>query len=85
MEKEEGEVVGSEIESTALAETEFRLINPTEDGFLREIKWNRAELEILIKQKVAIYENLEDITDELLEGDDYKYDDPDEGNEGGEE
>lgn len=58
LEKEEGEVVGSEIESTALAETEFRLINPTEDGFLREIKWNRAELEILIKQKVAIYENL---------------------------
>ena len=39
------EVVGAEIENVAAAaqpeKMEFRLINPTEDGFLREIKWNK--------------------------------------------
>lgn len=58
LERVEGEVMGTEIVPAAPAEMEFRLINPTEDGFLREIKWNRAELEAAIKQKVAVYENV---------------------------
>lgn len=37
---------------------EFRLINPTEDGFLRVIKWNREELEAAVRQKIASYENV---------------------------
>lgn len=37
---------------------EFRLINPTEDGFLRTIKWNKDELEAAVKQKIASYENV---------------------------
>lgn len=57
-EKVEGEVVSTEIVPAAQAEMEFRLINPTEDGFLRKIQWNRTELEEAIKQKVAQYENV---------------------------
>lgn len=37
---------------------EFRLINPTEDGFLRVIKWNKEELEAAVKHKIAEYENV---------------------------
>lgn len=37
---------------------EFRLINPTEDGFLRVIKWNKEELEAAVRQKIASYENV---------------------------
>ena len=32
---------------------EFRLISPTEDGFLRVIKWNKEELEAAVRQKIA--------------------------------
>ena len=53
------EVVGAEIENVAAAaqpeKMEFRLINPTEDGFLREIKWNKEELEAAVRQKIAVY------------------------------
>ncbi len=37
---------------------EFRLISPTEDGFLRVIKWNKEELEAAVRQKIASYENV---------------------------
>ncbi len=37
---------------------EFRLINPTENGFLRAIKWNKEELEAAVKAKIAAYENV---------------------------
>ncbi len=37
---------------------EFRLINPTEGGFLREIKWNKEELEEAVRQKISEYENV---------------------------
>lgn len=37
---------------------EFRLISPTEDGFLRVIKWNKEELEGAVRQKIAIYKNV---------------------------
>ncbi|MBD5464127.1 MAG: DUF1351 domain-containing protein [Lachnospiraceae bacterium] len=40
------------------AKMEFRLINPTEDGFLRVIKWNKEELEAAVRQKIASYENV---------------------------
>lgn len=55
------EKVDGEIATPAMGEQatmEFRLINPTEDGFLRAIKWNREELEAAIKAKVAAYENV---------------------------
>lgn len=39
------------------AKMEFRLINPTEDNFLRVIKWNKEELEAAVRQKMANYEN----------------------------
>ena len=38
----EAEVV-SEVMVAQPAKMEFRLINPTEDGFLRVIKWNKEE------------------------------------------
>lgn len=34
---------------------EFRLINPTEGGFLKHIEWNKAELEAAVRAKVAEY------------------------------
>ncbi len=43
--------------TTQPAKMEFRLINPTEDNFLRVIKWNKEELEAAVKQKMANYEN----------------------------
>lgn len=58
----EGEVVAEGMEGTELApvkaEMEFRLINPTENGFLKRIEWNRAELEAAVKAKVAQYEGV---------------------------
>lgn len=58
----EGEVVEEGTEGTELApvkaEMEFRLINPTEGGFLKRIEWNRAELEAAVKAKVAQYEGV---------------------------
>lgn len=53
----EAEVV-SEVAVTQPEKMEFRLINPTEDGFLRVIKWNREELEAAVRQKIASYENV---------------------------
>ncbi len=50
------EVVGAEV--THSAKMEFRLINPTEEGFLREIKWNKEELEAAVREKIAAYENV---------------------------
>ena len=49
------------VSETATAQTgkmEFRLISPTEDGFLRVIKWNKEELEAAVRQKIASYENV---------------------------
>lgn len=43
--------------TTQPAKMEFRLINPTEDNFLRVIKWNKEELEAAVRQKMASYEN----------------------------
>ena len=53
----EAEVV-SEVTVAQPAKMEFRLINPTEDGFLRVIKWNKEELEAAVRQKMANYENV---------------------------
>ena len=47
----EAEVV-NEVAVTQPAKMEFRLINPTEDGFLRVIKWNKEELEAAVRQKM---------------------------------
>lgn len=46
----EAEVV-NEVAVTQPAKMEFRLINPTEDGFLRVIKWNKEELEAAVLRK----------------------------------
>ncbi len=55
----EGEVVAEGAELAPVkAEMEFRLINPTEGGFLKRIEWNRAELEAAVKAKVAQYEGV---------------------------
>lgn len=53
----EAEVV-NEVAVAQPAKMEFRLINPTEDGFLRVIKWNKEELEAAVRQKIASYENV---------------------------
>lgn len=45
------ETVEAEVVETAVVpagKMEFRLINPTEDGFLRRIQWNKEELGQLI-------------------------------------
>lgn len=56
------EMVEAEVENEVAVEQsakmEFRLINPTEDGFLRVIKWNKEELETAVRQKIASYENV---------------------------
>ena len=49
--------VVSEVPMTQPGKMEFRLINPTEDGFLRVIKWNREELEAAVRQKIASYDS----------------------------
>ncbi len=57
--KVEGEVVAAGAELAPVkAEMEFRLINPTEGGFLQHIEWNRAELEAAVKAKVAEYKGI---------------------------
>lgn len=53
----EGTIV-NEVAVTQPEKMEFRLINPTEDSFLREIKWNREELEAAVKHKIVAYENV---------------------------
>lgn len=52
------ERVQAEIIEAPPQKMEFRLINPTEDGFLRTIKWNREELEAAVRAKVASYQNV---------------------------
>ena len=37
---------------------EFRLLNPTEGGFLQEIKWNKEELETALAEKMKEYEGV---------------------------
>lgn len=37
---------------------EIRLVNPTEDGFLQKIDWNKAELEANVRSIVAAYQGL---------------------------
>lgn len=59
IQKVEGEVVAEGAELAPVkAEMEFRLINPTEGGFLKRIEWNRAELEAAVKAKVAQYDGV---------------------------
>lgn len=62
IQKVDGEVVTEGTDGAALApakaEMEFRLINPTEGGFLKRIEWNRAELEAAVRAKVAQYEGV---------------------------
>ena len=55
------ETVEAEVVETAVVpagKIEFRLINPTEDGFLRRIQWNKEELEAAVRAKIAGYENV---------------------------
>ena len=53
----EAEVV-SEVAVAQPEKMEFRLINPTEDNFLRAIKWNKEELEAAVRHKIAAYQNV---------------------------
>lgn len=53
----EAEVV-NEVAVAQSEKIEFRLINPTEDGFLRVIKWNKEELEAAVMDKIAVYKNV---------------------------
>lgn len=48
------------VEATVVPEEkmEFKLINPTEDGFLRRIQWNKEELEAAVRTKIANYKNV---------------------------
>lgn len=58
---EETKKTETEVVDTAVVPTgkmEFRLINPTEDGFLRRIQWNKEELEAAVRAKIASYENV---------------------------
>lgn len=50
------EVVQSEI--VPAGKMEFRLINPTEKGFIQTIKWNKEELEAAVRGKIASYQNV---------------------------
>ena len=53
----ENEVVKAQ-EAMQEGKMEFRLINPTENGFLRRIQWNKEELEVAVRAKIANYENV---------------------------
>lgn len=57
MATEEKQVV---VEETAVApdKMEFRLISPTESGFLKHIEWNKEELLAAVRSKVALYEGI---------------------------
>lgn len=52
-----GEIV-SEVAVEQPGKMEFKLINPTEDGFLKEIRWNKEELDAAVRKKIADYENV---------------------------
>lgn len=54
--KQNQEVVQSEI--VPAGKMEFRLINPTEKGFIQTIKWNKEELEAAVRGKIASYQNV---------------------------
>lgn len=59
--RKKDETVEAEVVETAVVpagKMEFRLINPTEDGFLRRIQWNKEELEAAVRAKIAGYENV---------------------------
>ena len=59
--RKKAETVEAEVVETAVVpagKMEFRLINPTEDGFLRRIQWNKEELEAAVRAKIAGYENV---------------------------
>lgn len=58
MAEEKAMVHETEVVVAPPAKMEFRLINPTEDDFLRTIKWNREELEAAVRSKVASYQNV---------------------------
>lgn len=53
----EAEVV-NEVDVARPEKMEFRLINPTEDGFLRVIQWNKEELEAAVRSRITSYENV---------------------------
>lgn len=53
----EGEIV-NEVAIIAPEEIEFRLINPTKDGFLRKIEWNKDELEAAVRRVISAHENV---------------------------
>lgn len=55
-------------EESVETKMEFKLINPTKDGFLRHIDWNKAELEQAVRQKVADYENVVYTEDTMKQG-----------------
>ena len=52
------ERVQAEVVETPPTKMEFRLINPTETGFLKHIEWNKAELEAAVKAKVESYKGI---------------------------
>lgn len=52
------ERVQAEVVEAPPAKMEFRLINPTETGFLKHIEWNKAELEAAVKAKVDSYKGI---------------------------
>lgn len=45
----------NEVEVVQHGKMEFRLIDPTEAGFLKHIEWNKAEMEAAVIAKVAEY------------------------------
>ncbi|MCM1245712.1 MAG: DUF1351 domain-containing protein [Roseburia sp.] len=52
------EDIKKEAQSVQTGSLEFRLINPTEDGFLQRINWNKEELEEAVREKISAYENV---------------------------
>lgn len=58
--------MADEVTAVAKKGLEFRLINPTEEGFLRHIDWNREEIETAIKAKMEEYQGMV-YTDETMQ------------------
>lgn len=52
------ERVQTEVVAAPPAKMEFRLISPTETGFLKHIEWNKEELEAAVKAKVESYKGI---------------------------
>lgn len=57
MATEEKQVVVEE-NTVVPGKMEFRLISPTESGFLKHIEWNKEELLAAVRSKVALYEGI---------------------------